>query len=299
MDWDIYIKDYRSFLILEKSLSTNTVKGYINDIEKLVEFLEHKKYDLSPNDIEYTHLQEFLKWLNRSDLKASTQGRIVNEFKSFFKYLWIGNVIKTDPSNLLEYPTVEQKLPDCLNLGEINAIIDAIDMSKPEGQRNKAMLETMYSCGLRVSELVNLKLSELFFNEGFVRIIGKGNKERMIPIGRVAMAQINAYQTDIRSKYKIKHGNEDFLFLSRRGMKITRDIVFDIIKDLAAKCGITKRVSPHVFRHSFATHLVEGGADLSAVQAMLGHASITTTEIYAQLDKKQVRSEVLRFHPRS
>lgn len=299
MDWDIYIKGYRSFLILEKSLSTNTVKGYINDIEKLVQFLEHKKYDLSPDNIEYKHLQEFLKWLNKSDLKASTQGRIVNEFKSFFKYLWVENVIKNDPSNLLESPTVKQKLPDCLNLNEINAIIDAIDMSKPEGRRNKAMLETMYSCGLRVSELVNLKISELFFDEGFVKIIGKGNKERIIPIGSVAIEQINLYQTEVRSNYKIKQGSEDFLFLSRRGMKITRDVVFDIIKDLAAKCGITKRVSPHVFRHSFATHLLEGGADLSAVQEMLGHASITTTEIYAQLDKKQVRSEILKYHPRS
>jgi len=299
MDWDIYIKDYRSFLILEKSLSTNTVKGYIHDIEKLVQFLEHKKYDLSPNDIEYIHLQEFLKWLNKSKIKASTQGRIVNEFKSFFKYLWVENVIKNDPSSLLESPTVKQKLPDCLNLNEINAIIDAIDMSKPEGRRNKAMLETMYSCGLRVSELVNLKISELFFDEGYIKLIGKGNKERIIPIGSVAMEQINLYQTEVRCNYKITQGYEDFLFLSRRGIKITRDVVFDIIKDLAAKCGITKRVSPHVFRHSFATHLVEGGADLSAVQAMLGHASITTTEIYAQLDKKQVRSEILKFHPRS
>ncbi len=299
MNWDNYIKSYKSFLLLEKSLSPNTVDYYIHDIERFVKFLEQKEYKLSPKEIEYSHLQEFLKWINKSKINASTQGRIVNEFKSFFKYLWIKGEIEKDPANLLESPTVERKLPTTLNINEINAIIDAINTGTPEGQRNKAMVETLYSCGLRVSELINLRISALYFSDGVIKIIGKGNKERFVPIGSVAVHFINSYLEEIRSQYKIKNGQEDFVFLSKRGTKLTRETVFDIVKDLGRKCGLSKSISPHIFRHSFATHLLEGGADLSAVQAMLGHVSITTTEIYAQLDKKQVRSEILRFHPRS
>jgi integrase/recombinase XerD len=284
---------------LERSLSENSIEAYLHDVEKLVQFLEFKKYIFSPKDIELKHLQEFLKWVNELGMSATSQARIISGIKGFYKYLLLENILNNDPTALLEAPRLGRKLPDTLSVEDINKIIDAIDLSLPEGQRNKAMLETIYSCGLRVSELVNLKISNLFFNDGFVKVIGKGNKERLVPIGTVAIKQINIYRDEIRCHQSIKKDQEDFLFLNRRGAKLSRVMVFTIIKQLAFKIGLKKHISPHTFRHSFATHLIEGGADLRAVQEMLGHESITTTEIYTHLDRDFLRQEIIQFHPRS
>lgn len=299
MNWAIYIKGFKSFLSLEKSLSGNSIEAYLHDVEKLVQYLEHKKRSLSPQEIELTHLQDFLKWINELGMSATTQARVISGIKAFYKYLLLENILNTDPTALLEGPKLGRKLPDVLNIEDINKIIDAIDLSKPEGQRNKAILETLYSCGLRVSELVNLKISNLFFNDGFVKVIGKGDKERLVPIGSVAIKQITIYREEVRCHLVIKKEDEDVLFLNRRGAKLTRVMIFTIIKQLAEKTGLKKHISPHTFRHSFATHLIEGGADLRAVQEMLGHESITTTEIYTHLDREYLREAIIRFHPRS
>ncbi len=299
MNWKIYIQGFKSFLALEKSLSVNSIDAYLHDVEKLVQFLEYKKYNLSPKEIQLTHLQEFLKWINELGMSAHSQARIISGIKGFYKYLLLENILNTDSTTLLEAPKLGRKLPDTLSLEEINNIIDAIDLSTPEGQRNKAMLETIYSCGLRVSELVNLKISHLYFNDGFVKVTGKGDKERLVPIGSVAIKQINIYKEEVRCHINIKKDNEDYLFLNRRGAKLTRVMVFTIIKQLAFKIGLKKHISPHTFRHSFATHLIEGGADLRAVQEMLGHESITTTEIYTHLDRDYLRQAIIQFHPRS
>ena len=299
MNWNIYIKGFKSFLALEKSLSANTIEAYIHDIEKLVQFLEFKKSYLSVNEIDLINLQDFLKWINELGMSARTQARVISGIKSFYKYLLLENVLNVDPTSLLESPRLGNKLPETLSYNEINNIINAIDLSKPEGQRNKAILETLYSCGLRVSELVNLKISNLYLNDGFVKIIGKGNKERLTPIGSEAMKQINIYKNQIRCHIETKKEHEDFLFLNRRGKKLTRVMVFTIIKQLASKIGMQKNISPHTFRHSFATHLIDGGADLRAVQEMLGHESITTTEIYTHLDREYLRQAIIQFHPRS
>ena len=295
----MYIQGFKSFLALEKSLSGNSIEAYLHDVEKLVQFLEFKKYDFSPKDIELKHLQEFLKWINELGMSATSQARIISGIKGFYKYLLLENILNNDPTALLEAPRLGRKLPDTLSTDDINKIIDAIDLSLPEGQRNKAMLETIYSCGLRVSELVNLKISNLFFNDGFIKVIGKGDKERLVPIGTVAIKQINIYRDEIRCHLAIKKDQEDFLFLNRRGAKLSRVMVFTIIKQLAFKIGLKKHISPHTFRHSFATHLIEGGADLRAVQEMLGHESITTTEIYTHLDRDFLRQAIIQFHPRS
>ncbi|MBL7883116.1 MAG: site-specific tyrosine recombinase XerD [Bacteroidia bacterium] len=299
MNWNSYIRGFTSFLKLERSLSTNTVDAYVHDIDMFVRFLELKKYSYSPKQIELTHLQEFLKWVNEVGMSANTQSRIISGLKSFYKYLLLENELNTNPTELLESPKIGRKLPDTLNLEEINKLIDAIDLSLPEGQRNKAMLETLYSCGLRVSELVNLKISNLFFNDRFIKVIGKGDKERLVPIGSVAVKHIFLYKDNIRCHLKIKKEDEDVLFLNRRGAKLTRVMVFTIIKQLAIKIGLKKKISPHTFRHSFATHLIEGGADLRAVQEMLGHESITTTEIYTHLDRDYLRQSIIQFHPRA
>lgn len=299
MNWKVYIHGFKSFLALEKSLSGNSIEAYLHDVEKLVQFLEYKKYSLSPKDIDLKHLQEFLKWINELGMSATSQARIISGIKGFYKYLLLENVLNNDPTSLLEAPRLGRKLPDTLSIQDINKIIDAIDLSLPEGQRNKAMLETIYSCGLRVSELVNLKISNLFFNDGFIKVIGKGDKERLVPIGSVAIKQINIYRDEIRCHIAIKKDQEDFLFLNRRGSKLSRVMVFTIIKQLAFKIGLKKHISPHTFRHSFATHLIEGGADLRAVQEMLGHESITTTEIYTHLDRDYLRQAIIQFHPRS
>ncbi len=299
LNWKIYIQGFKSFLALEKSLSVNSIDAYLHDVEKLVQFLEYKNYKLSPKEIELSHLQEFLKWINELGMSAHSQARIISGIKGFYKYLLLENILNTDSTTLLEAPKLGRKLPDTLSLEEINAIIDAIDLSSPEGQRNKAMLETIYSCGLRVSELVNLKISHLYFNDEFIKVTGKGDKERLVPIGSVAIKQINIYKDQVRCHMPIKKDHEDYLFLNRRGARLTRVMVFTIIKQLAFKIGLKKHISPHTFRHSFATHLIEGGADLRAVQEMLGHESITTTEIYTHLDRDYLRQAIIQFHPRS
>lgn len=299
MNWKAYIHGFKSFLQLERSLSGNSTEAYLHDVNKLIQFLEYKKYDLSPKDIDLKHLQEFLKWVTELGMSARTQARVISGIKSFYKYLLLENILNSDPTTLLEAPKLGRNLPDTLNLDDINNIIDAIDLSTPEGQRNKAMLETLYSCGLRVTELVNLRISNLYFNDEFIKVIGKGDKERLVPIGSVAVKQINIYKEQIRIHVPVKKEYEDFLFLNRRGAKLTRVMIFTIIKQLAAKIGLKKHISPHTFRHSFATHLIEGGADLRAVQEMLGHESITTTEIYTHLDREYLRSAIIQFHPRS
>lgn len=298
MSWQSYIKGFRSYLQLERSLSGNSVEAYEHDIEKLYQFAEVKDLKGGPESIRLEDLQEFLKWINELGMSARSQARMLSGIKSFYKYLLIENLVKDDPTTLLEGPKLGRKLPDFLTVEEVNSIIGAIDLSKPEGERNKAMLETLYSSGLRVSELVNLKKSNLHPEIGLLKVTGKGNKERLVPVGSIALKQIATYESAYRSHLQIKPGNEDVLFLNRRGAKLTRVMIFTIIKQLVVAAGIKKSISPHTFRHSFATHLIEGGADLRAVQEMLGHESITTTEIYTHLDRDYLRSAILQFHPR-
>jgi integrase/recombinase XerD len=286
-------------LKLEKSLSNNSIEAYVHDVDKLVQYFELTNLQLSPKDVTLQHLQAFLKWISEIGMTARSQARIISGIKGFYKYLLLENILNTDPTQLLEAPRLGRKLPDTLSLDEINALIAAIDLSTKEGQRNKAMLETLYSCGLRVSELTGLRISNLFFNDGFVKVVGKGSKERLVPIGSVAIKQIEIYNNEIRCHLKIKKDNEDILFLNNRGSQLTRIMIFTIIKNLALRIGLKKTISPHTFRHSFATHLIEGGADLRAVQEMLGHESITTTEIYTHLDREYLRQAILQFHPRA
>lgn len=298
MSWVSYIKGFRSYLQLERSLSGNSVDAYEHDIEKLFQYAQTLTQPLGPEKVSLQHLQDFLKWINELGMSSRSQARVLSGIKAFYKYLLLENVIIDDPTTLLEGPKLGRKLPDFLTVDEINTIIATIDLSKPEGERNKAMLETLYSSGLRVSELVGLRKSNIHAEIGLLRVTGKGNKERLVPIGSVALKQIAIYEQSYRSHMQIKPGNEDVLFLNRRGAKLTRVMVFTIIKDLVARAGIKKSISPHTFRHSFATHLIEGGADLRAVQEMLGHESITTTEIYTHLDREYLRSAILQFHPR-
>lgn len=295
--WEPYKKGFRAFLQLEKSLSDNSVEAYGRDIEKLTQFLEQSGIEKNPAAIELTDLQQFIKWIAELGMTPTSQARIISGIKAFYKYCSLEQIVTNDPTVLLEAPKLKRSLPDVLAFEEIENIIDQIDLSKPEGGRNKAILETMYSCGLRVSELVNLKLSQLYLDVGFIRVVGKGDKERLVPIGSSASKYITIYRNDIRVHMPIKKGQEDILFLNRRGSKLTRVMIFLMLKDLVKKAGITKNISPHTFRHSFATHLVEGGADLRAVQEMLGHESITTTEIYTHLDRDFLRDTLQRFHP--
>lgn len=299
MIWQSYIRGFKAFLQLEKSLSGNSVEAYMRDIQKLTQYLELIGMQASPQEIALKHLQDFVKWVNEIGMSARTQARVISGIKAFYKYLIMENMISENPTELLESPKTGRKLPDTLSVEEIDRIINAIDRSKPEGERNKAMLETLYSSGLRVSELINLKISNLFFKEGFIRLIGKGDKERIVPIGRTAIKYINIYLNDVRVHVPVKKGSEDILFLNRRGNKLSRNIIFMIIKDLVKKIGLNKKISPHTFRHSFATHLIEGGADLRAVQEMLGHESITTTEIYLHLNREYLRDTIMKYHPRA
>ncbi|MEW6469814.1 MAG: site-specific tyrosine recombinase XerD [Bacteroidota bacterium] len=299
MNWKPEIQGFRSFLKLERSLSENSQQAYVHDIEKLLQFFDYRKYDLSPFQVELAHLQEFLKWINELGMTATTQSRVISGIRAFYKYLLLENLTSTDPTELLETPKTIRKLPDTLSPEEIDRLIAAIDLSKKEGQRNRAMLETMYSSGLRVSELTGLKLSGLHFDIGFIRITGKGDKERLVPIGSVAMKYISIYKEESRCRLPVKKDAEDILFLNSRGGRLSRVMVFLIIKQLAASIGLRKKISPHTFRHSFATHLIEGGADLRAVQEMLGHQSITTTEIYTHLDREYLRKNILNYHPRA
>jgi integrase/recombinase XerD len=296
--WNVYLKGFSAYMQLERSLSENSVQAYIRDVEKLEQYLLANDQKITPAQVTLNDLQACTQWIARLGMTATSQARIISGIKAFYKYLLMEDLIKEDPTQLLEAPKIRRKLPDVLSFAEIESIIAQVKAGTPEGQRNRAILETMYSCGLRVSEVINLKISQLHFDAGFIRVIGKGNKERLVPIGRDAVKYINLYMNEIRVHVPVKKGQEDTLFLNRRGSGLSRVMIFLVIKELTAAAGIQKQVSPHTFRHSFATHLVEGGADLRAVQEMLGHESITTTEIYTHLDREYLRDTLQRFHPR-
>ncbi len=296
--WDFEINNYENFLRLERALSHNSISAYISDIKKFNSFLELSKKDKKPKEIELSDLEKFIEWLAKMGISARTQARIISSLKSFFKYLIFDEKIEKDPSSLLEAPKLGMKLPEVLAVEEIDELLATIDLSKPEGQRNKAIIETLYSCGLRVSELTNLKISNLFFKQSYIKVTGKGKKERFVPIGEIAKKEIILYIENYRNKLDIKKDSQNIVFLNRRGNKLTRVMIFTIIKQLAQKIGLEKAISPHTFRHSFATHLIEGGADLRAVQEMLGHESIITTEIYTHLDREYLRDAIISFHPR-
>ncbi len=295
--WESYKKGFKAWLQLEKSLSDNSTEAYLRDINKLTEYLQQANSLHKPSELKLKDLQRFIKWVAGLGMTPSSQARIISGIRSFYKYCSLENISKTDPTTLLEAPKLKRTLPDVLSFDEIEDIMAQIDMSKPEGGRNKAILELMYSCGLRVTELVNLRISQLYFDAGFIRVLGKGDKERLVPVGKSAEKYVKIYVKNIRVHIPVKPGNRDIVFLNKRGTKLSRIMIFLIIKDLVKKAGIKKTVSPHTFRHSFATHLVEGGADLRAVQEMLGHESITTTEIYTHLDRKFLRQTLENFHP--
>lgn len=299
MKWDESIKGFEEYLRLEKALSGNSINAYINDINKLLDFIKNNFKGVTPQKVRLNHLKSFVEWLNSKGVSPRTQARTISGIKSYFKYLLIEEKINSDPTSLLESPKIGRKLPDVLSIQEIDTLIDAVDLEKPEGQRNKAILETLYSCGLRVSELVSLKLSNLFFDQGYVKIEGKGDKERLVPISSRAMVEINKYVEGYRKTLKIVPGAKDVLFLNRRGQMLSRVMIFTVIKNLANEINLKKKISPHTFRHSFATHLIDGGADLRSVQEMLGHESILTTEIYTHLDREYLKDTINQFHPRS
>jgi integrase/recombinase XerD len=296
--WNVDIRNYKSYLKLEKGLSDNSVQAYLNDLNKLLVFLESTGFHKGPEMVDSGLLHQFIKWVGETGLNERSHARIISGIKSFFRYLEIEERITKNPALTLESPRLGRKLPDVLTIEEIDLIFSKIDLSKSEGQRNLAMLEVLYSCGLRVSELVNLRISDIFRKEGFVRVIGKGDKERLIPISNKALREIDLYMPDRNSKLDIDKENMDLLFLNRRGKRLTRVMIFTIIRQLSEKANIKKRISPHTFRHSFATHLVNGGADLRAVQEMLGHESIVTTEIYTHLDREYLREAIISYHPR-
>ena len=292
----LIIRKYQQYLKLEKSLSKNTLDAYMTDLDKLLNFLQSENIEIS--DVCLDDLERFSAGLHDIGIHPRSQARIISGIKSFFHFLIMAEYLEADPSELLEGPKIGLKLPEVLAVEEIDSIIAAIDLSKNEGQRNRAILETLYSCGLRVSELTNLKLSDLYFDEGFIKVEGKGNKQRLVPISPRAIKEIKLYFTD-RNRGKIKKEYEDYVFLARWGKNISRIMVFHLIKELAQTAGITKNISPHTFRHSFATHLLEGGANLRAIQCMLGHESIATTEIYTHIDRNMLRSEIIEHHPRN
>jgi integrase/recombinase XerD len=297
MNWSSYIKSYQSYLKIERGLSNNTLENYTLDIEKLCSFLDENNINTSPVSIKEETLQQFI-YQTAKEVNPRSQARIISGLKSFFSYLIFEDYRSDNPMELIETPKIGRKLPDTLSVSEIDTIIAAIDLSSPEGERNRAMLETLYGCGLRVSELITLKISDLFFDEGFIKITGKGNKQRFVPISDITQKYILIYKNQVRSHVSIQKGFEDTLFLNRRGKQLTRAMIFTIIKQLAQKINLTKEISPHTFRHSFATHLLENGADLRAIQLMLGHESITTTEVYVHLDRKYLTQVVNKFHPR-
>jgi len=299
LDWQTGLIGFKSYLRLERSLSANTIEAYLHDVDMLIQFFKGRSENKEVTEVTANDLKDFLVWVNELGMLPPTQARVLSGLKAFFKYLLLDNQIKIDPSALIESPKMSRKLPDTLSILEINKLIEAIDLSKAEGMRNKAMLEILYGCGLRVSELTSLKISNLFLDIDFIKILGKGNKERLVPIGSDAIKFLKMFIEEVRVHIIVKPGKEDFVFLNMRGNPISRVMVFLIIKDLAKKAGIKKSISPHTFRHSFATHLIEGGADLRAVQEMLGHESITTTEIYTHLDRDYLRDTIIQFHPRN
>ena len=290
------IKRYKTYLRLEKALSANSIDAYLTDLDKLTNFVENegKKYE----DITYSDLQQFIAQLHDLGIHPRSQARIISGIKSFYKFLLLDNYITVDPTELLESPKIGLKLPEVLTVKEINSILDSIDLTQPEGQRNRAILEVLYSCGLRVSELVSLRFTDIYIDEGFIKVEGKGSKQRLVPISQIAIKEIKNYLYD-RNHIPVKKGFEDILFLSKRGTSLSRITIFHIIKQQAALAGIKKNISPHTFRHSFATHLLEGGAHLLAIQEMLGHEKITTTEIYTHIDRQFLRKEILEHHPRN
>ena len=295
--WEAYKKGFKAYLQLEKSLSDNSVEAYLRDVDKLTDFLLARNHPVAPNELQLADLQLFLQFIHELGMTATSQARIISGLRGFYRYCLMEHISSTDPTVLLEAPKLKRALPDVLTFNEIEAIIAAIDVSKPEGTRNKAIIETMYSCGLRVSELVNLKISNLYLDVGFIKVTGKGDKERLVPIGRSAIKYIDIYRKSVRLHITVKPGQDDILFLNRRGGKLSRVMIFLVLKELANMAGIKKNISPHTLRHSFATHLVEGGADLRAVQEMLGHESITTTEIYTHLNREFLRKTLQQFHP--
>ena len=299
MSWNLHITQFKNYLKLERALATNSIDAYTRDVTKLMEFLDMSKKIHDPLQVKPIDLLDFIKFIHELGLSPYSQARIVSGIKGFYKYLSYEKFISTDPSELLELPRLGRKLPDTLSIHEIDLLFEAIDMSKASGPRDRAMAETLYSAGLRVSELVNLKISNIYDDIGFLRILGKGNKERLTPIGKSALKFIKSYQYEVRNHVHIKPGHEDYLFLNKLGSRISRVSIFTLIKNLVLRAGIRKKISPHTFRHSFATHLIEGGADLRAVQEMLGHESITTTEIYTHLDRDYLKQMIKEFHPRS
>ncbi len=299
MNWDKLIRQFANYLKLERSLSANTIQAYIRDVTKLKQFIDISNLDLSPLSVTTDTIRDFLQFISEFGLSAYSQSRILSGIKAFYSFLEYEEMQDNNPTKLIDAPRLGRKLPDVLNVHEIEAIFEAIDHSTPEGTRNRAMLEVLYSSGLRVSELINLRMNNVYFDIGFLRIIGKGNKERLVPIGRPAIKYLKIYIEDIRAHIHIQPGYENYVFLGRRGKSLSRVMVFTFIRDLVQKTGIQKKVSPHTFRHSFATHLVEGGADLRAVQEMLGHESITTTEIYTHLDREHLKQVVRDYHPRA
>ena len=299
MNWDQHIKEFKNYLRLERSLSDNSVEAYVHDIVKLKQFLELSNLSVGPLEITPDHLQQFIEYINSLGMTPHSQARILSGIKAFYKYIMFDDLLEKNPADLIEGPKLGRKLPDTLSYHEIEQLFEAIDHSTPEGQRNRAMLEVLYSSGLRVSELIDLRLTNVMEDIGFLRVVGKGNKERLVPIGSDALKYLKIYTDEVRVHLKIAPGHENYAFLNRRGKKMTRVMVFTVIKQLVTKIGMKKNVSPHTFRHSFATHLIEGGADLRAVQEMLGHESITTTEIYTHLDRDYLRQVIQEFHPRS
>ncbi len=297
MTWNIAIRDFINYMRLERGMSPNTLSSYRIDLQKALVYFEESQPD--PLKTTLKDLQEFIIHIAKSGLSARSQARLISGIRSFYKYLEYEDLISQNPCDLLESPRIGSKLPDFLSKDEVDAIINAVDLSKDEGHRNVAIMEVLYGCGLRVSELTNLRISDLFFKESFIRVTGKGNKERLVPINNTAIKQVDIYRKEIRVHQSIAKGHEDFLFLNRRGKQLTRAMIFTIVRNLTTAAGIKKSVSPHTFRHSFATHLVEGGVNLRAVQEMLGHASITTTEIYTHLDQQYLRDTILMYHPRA
>jgi len=295
--WQTYRNGFKAWLQLEKSLAEHSVNAYLSDLEKLTQFLSQKPYPVSPAQVTLEDLLEFTGWIHELGMTNTSQARIIAGIRSFFTYCSVEQIIQKNPTELLEAPRTARKLPDTLSVDEIDKLFSTVDLSTPEGVRNRAILETLYGCGLRVSEVVNLKISQLYTEQGFIRVTGKGDKERLVPIGGPALHHINSYLTYVRPQVPVKAGQEDFLFLNRRGKKLSRVLIFLMLKELAGKAAIRKNISPHTLRHSFATHLVEGGADLRAVQAMLGHESITTTEIYTHIDREYLRTTLQEFHP--
>lgn len=299
MDWPRAIKGFKAYLKLERSLAPNSINAYSNDLEKLYQYSDLQLTKKTPTEFSLHDLRGFINWVNELGMIPSTQSRIISGIKAFYKYLLIEDLIAADPSELLETPKIQRKLPDTMSIHDIDKMIAAIDLSKPEGARNKAIIEVMYGCGLRVSELTELKLSNIYPDIEFIKVTGKGSKERLVPIGGEALKALKIWTEQVRVHIDIKKGEEDLVFLNRRGSGLSRVYIFMLVKQLAELTGLRKTISPHTFRHSFATHLVEGGADLRAVQEMLGHESITTTEIYTHLDREYLKSTIIEFHPRN